>query len=58
MNTIIRTLESFQARLTFVHPEMRRGVQHISIEHNISDPPHLILISQTHFGQGRVLLNI
>ena len=26
MNTIIRTLESFQARLTFVHPEMRRGV--------------------------------
>ena len=32
--------------------------RHISIEHNISDPPHLILISQTHFGQGRVLLNI
>lgn len=29
-----------------------------SYQHNISDPPHLIPISQTHFGQGRVLLNI
>ena len=29
-----------------------------SYQHNISDPPHVILISQTHFGQGRVLLNI
>ena len=29
-----------------------------SYQHNISDPPHVILITQTHFGQGRVLLNI